>query len=58
MENFVYVFDEKTRDQLLSDGYELLGQNNEQHIFVFLNKDILNFEDNELRYVLSDMLIF
>ena len=43
MENFVYVFDEKTRDQLLSDGYELLGQNNEQHIFVFLNKDILNF---------------
>ena len=58
MENFVYVFDEKTRDQLLSDGYELLGQNNEQHIFVFLNKDILNFGDNDLRYVLSDMLIF
>lgn len=58
MENFVYVFDEKTRDQLLSDGYELLGQNNEKHIFVFLNKDILNFEDNDLRYVLSDILIF
>ena len=58
MENFVYVCDEKTRDQLLSDGYELLGQNNEQHIFVFLNKDILNFEDNDLLFVLSDMLIF
>ena len=47
MENFIYVFDEKTRDQLLSRGCEMLGQNNEKHI-----------EDEDIRYVLSDTLTF
>lgn len=55
---FIYVFDEKTRDQLLSKGCEMLGQNNEKHIFVFLNTGNLNFEDEDIRYVLSDTLTF
>ena len=32
MENFIYVFDENARDQLLSKGCEMLGQNNEKHM--------------------------
>lgn len=58
MENFIYVFDEKTRDQLLSRGCEMMGQNNEKHIFVFLNTGNLNFEDEDIRYVLSNALTF
>lgn len=58
MENFIYVFDENARDQLLSRGFEMLGQNNEKHIFVFLNTGNLNFEDEDIRYVLSDTLTF
>lgn len=58
MENFIYVFDENARDQLLSKGCEMLGQNNEKHIFVFLNTGNLNFEDENIRYVLSDTLTF
>ena len=58
MENFIYVFDENARDQLLSRGSEMLGQNNEKHIFVFLNTGNLNFEDEDIRYVLSDTLTF
>lgn len=58
MENFIYVFDENARDQLLSRGGEMLGQNNEKHIFVFLNTGNLNFEDEDIRYVLSDTLTF
>lgn len=53
-----YVFDENARDQLLSRGCEMLGQNNEKHIFVFLNTGNLNFEDEDIRYVLSDTLTF
>ena len=58
MENFIYVFDEDTRDQLMPRGYEMLGQNAEKHIFVFLNTGNLNFEDDDIRYVLSDTLTF
>lgn len=58
MENFIYVFDENARDQLLSMGCEMLGKNNEKHIFVFLNTGNLNFEDEDIRYVLSDTLTF
>lgn len=58
MENFIYVFDENARDQLLSKGCEMLGQNKEKHIFVFLNTGNLNFEDEDIRYVLSDTLTF
>lgn len=58
MENFIYVFDESARDQLLSMGCEMLGQNNEKHIFVFLNTGNLNFEYGDIRYVLSDTLTF
>lgn len=58
MENFIYVFDENARDQLLSKGCEMLGQNNEEHIFVFLNTGNLKFEDEDIRYVLSDTLTF
>ena len=36
----------------------MLGQNNEKHIFVFLNTGNLNFEDEDIRYVLSDTLTF
>ena len=53
MENFIYVFDENARDQLLSRGCD-----NEKHIFVFLNTGNLNFEDKDIRYVLSDTLTF
>lgn len=58
MENFIYVFDENARDQLLSKGCEILGQNSEKHIFVFLNTGNLKFEDEDIRYVLSDTLTF
>ena len=58
MENFIYVFDENARDQLLSRGCEMLGQNNEKNIFVFLNTGNLNFEDEDIRFVLSDTLTF
>ncbi|WP_298652344.1 hypothetical protein [uncultured Eubacterium sp.] len=58
MENFIYVFDENARDQLLSRGCEMLGQNSEKHIFVFLNTGNLNFEYGDIRYVLSNTLTF
>ena len=58
MEYFFYVFDEDTRDQVMSRGCEMLGQNAEKHIFVFLNTGNLNFEDEDIRYVLSDTLTF
>lgn len=58
MGNFIYVFDEDSRDRLMSKGYELLSQNDGTHTFVFLNTVNLNFEDENIQYVLSDTLTF
>ena len=58
MLNFIYVFNEKDKDKLLSRGFTILKSTPEKHIYIFANerRDELVFDDVD--YVLSDMLTF
>ena len=58
MTNFIYVFDEKGRDALLAQKYELLKSDEQKHIYVFINQESQTFAKNEFTYALSDTLTF
>ena len=55
---FIYVFDAATRDKLLEIGYQLLKTDESQKIYIFENKDELNFASGDFSFVLSDTLTF
>lgn len=58
MTNFIYVFDEKGRDTLLAQKYELLKSDEQKHIYVFVNKERQTFAGGDFAYALSDTLTF
>ena len=39
MKNFIYVFCEQDRDELLRCGYTMLAYDEAQNIFVFVNRE-------------------
>lgn len=58
MQNFIYVFDKDARDKLLAMQYEMLVQHSNDRIFVFLNKDRVDFAANDFQFALTDTLFF
>lgn len=52
MEKFIYVFGEMERDKLLEAGYQMLKEDKTQSLFIFLNKNQLEFSADD---ILSDM---
>lgn len=55
---FIYVFDEKSKKELLAAGFELMFSNAEKSIFVFVANDKLSFALQNVKYVSSNMLRF
>lgn len=55
---FIYVMDTRSRDALLKLGYELLKANNEQIVWIFVNKSDLQFDSLDIPCVVSDTLTF
>lgn len=58
MENFLYVFDKESRDELLSIGFRLLKSDNKNDVYVFANRNDMAFELSEISFVRSDTLTF
>ena len=60
MEKFLYVFDEQTRDKLLSLGFEMLGDAlyNKAHVYVFVNKSVENFSLSSVNVLPTNRLTF
>lgn len=58
MAKFIYVFDEKGRDALLAQNYEMLKCNEQKHIYVFINQERQTFAQEDFKYALSDVLTF
>ncbi len=55
---FIYVFDEKARDNLLSKNYMLITADTNKGIYVFENKLEKTFDMDTIKCVYSDTLIF
>ena len=58
MKQFIYVFDEETRDGLLELGYDLIKSNEEGKVYVFKSDDRLVFTFEPGKYVYSDTIAF
>lgn len=58
MNKFVYVFDEKTKEQLLVKGFKLLKSDIKNKIFVFENNAEVCFEFSNIQHILSNTLTF
>lgn len=55
---FIYVTDKENRDKLIKLGYELLKGNDRIAIWVFKNKEGLQFDVQDIKCVVSDTLTF
>lgn len=55
---FIYVMDTKSRDILQNLGFELLKENSAKTMWVFVNKQELNFDSLDIPCVVSDTLTF
>lgn len=58
MNKFVYVFDDKSKEQLLIKGFKLLKSDIKNKIFVFENNAEICFEYDNIQHILSDTLTF
>lgn len=58
MPNFIYVFGEQEKDRLLALKYQMVKCDKNKHIYVFLNKEQIDFAVGDIKYALSDMLTF
>lgn len=58
MKQFIYVFDDETRDALLSLGYELLKSNKKGKVYVFKSNDKLVFTLEPGKFVYSDTISY
>jgi hypothetical protein len=58
IKKFIYVQDEKAKQELLILGYHLLQENN--NLYIFENNKALTFDDKKInfKYALSDILFF
>jgi hypothetical protein len=59
-EKFIYVQDEKDKEELIKSGYRLLQENKNSNLYVFENKETntLNFDLKDSKYILTDTLMF
>lgn len=55
---FIYVFDENTRDSLLSKSYKMITADTNKNIYVFENKFEMKFDMSDIKCVYSDTLTF
>lgn len=55
---FIYVFSKEAYDTLTKSGYEAIKTDGEKNIYVFENRDSLNFSLPKSDFVLSDVLSF
>ena len=55
---FIYVFDNESRDLLMSKGYSMVKQDIVKNIYVFINKPEFNLSFEKTKYVMSDVLTF
>jgi hypothetical protein len=58
MQKFIYVFDDKARDTLLGMGYELLKNDGNKKMYVFVNKEPSDLRYACVEHALSDTLTF
>lgn len=58
MNNFIYVFDKDAADELLNMQFSALKLDDENGVYVFANKDQMNFSTFDFEYALSDTLTF
>lgn len=58
MEKFIYVFNDKSRDELIAAGFRLLKCDNKNEVYVFANQQELAFELSDISFVCSDTLTF
>ena len=58
MEKFIYVFDEKSRDELIAAGLRLLKSDKKNDVYVFANRNDMAFELSDISFVRSDTLTF
>lgn len=58
MNKFIYVFNDETKKNLLSQGFVLLKENKEKSLYVFENKNQLIFDLSNTDFVYSNMLTF
>lgn len=57
---FIYVMDEESRDKLLKLGFELLKKHDGRSVWVFINKQELEFDAiaEDIDCVVTDILTF
>lgn len=53
---FIYIFSALERDAMLGAGFELLQSDDENEVYIFLNKDGAVLGLDEVRYVMTDTL--
>lgn len=58
MEKFIYVFNDKSRDELIAAGFRLLKCDNKNEVYVFANQQEMAFELSDISFVCSDTLTF
>lgn len=55
---FIYVFSEHDKDILFNKGFMLLTFDREKQVYVFVNKEQHNFDESEVKFVVSDVISF
>ena len=58
MYKFIYVFDEKTADSLVEQGFNLIKSNKEKNIYVFENNPKNTMKFSKKDFVFSNTLTF
>ena len=60
MNRFIYVFSKDIYEYLLNKNYSLVKADEQNNIFVFENIELetLNFDFDNIEYVLTDVLTF
>lgn len=56
--NFIYVFDEQSRDLLLSKGFVPIKFDEQNNIFAFINQETENFVFSEIIHLCTDKITF
>ena len=58
MYKFIYVFDKKTADSLIAQGFNIIKSNDEKKIYVFENSQekVMSFSKKD--FVFSNILTF
>lgn len=58
MNNFLYVFDKESRDELLVAGFKLLKSDKKNDVYVFADQMDMSFKLADISFVRSNTLTF